>query len=273
MPRVTAILALVLNAVSATLAFAQALPSSPSPHLAAGHAALAVHDPTRAMTEFEQDDSRAGRAWLAVALMMESRAPSDAFVVRAFDAAAESRSMDRANAPRAATIQAQLQAGDMVVAYLLEDRYGYAWAIDRSTVIGYPLPPPDQLRPAAEAAHGYAERNDTDGLRRVGDELMSSLLGPVTSRLGQVRRVVFALDGALTQLPIDRLPPDADAAPLNETIATTTVSDYTKLIDALHQPVDRPATSKGRPAGTVAIAAMALLSLALIAWGRRRRRA
>ena len=92
MPRMPALLALVLNAVSATLASAQVPVSSTNPHFAAGHAALSVHDPTRAIAEFEQDDSPAGRAWLAVSLMMESRSPADAFVVRAFDAAAAARS-------------------------------------------------------------------------------------------------------------------------------------------------------------------------------------
>ena len=42
MPRMPALLALVLNAVSATLASAQVPVSSTNPHFAAGHAALAV---------------------------------------------------------------------------------------------------------------------------------------------------------------------------------------------------------------------------------------
>ena len=159
----------------------------------------------------------------------------------------------------------------MVFAYLVEDRYAYAWAIDQKAVVGYPLPPPDQLAPAAEAASGYARRDDHDGLRRVGDELMSSLLGPVTSRLPQLRRVVFVLDGPLAQLPIDRLPPDADATPLNETVATTTVSDYAQVIDALRQPATRATPQAGGTGRSAAIAMATLLAVAVSAWWFRQR--
>ena len=137
--------------------------------------------------------------------------------------------------------------------------------------MGYPLPPPAQLAPAADAAHGYATRGDEEGLRRVGDELMSSLLGPVTLHMPQVRRIVFVLDGALNQLPIERLPPDADAPPLNETIATATVSDYAQLIDALRQPA---VLAPKRTSGTgrrVALTVVAILAAAMVAWGLRRR--
>jgi hypothetical protein len=271
--RVTATLALLLGVVNA--AFAQSFPPQPSVHAAAGHAALAVHDPTTAIREFEQDASADSRAWLAVSLMMESRSPSDAYVQRAFEAAVAARSKDATKAPRLADLRAELRPDEVVVAFLVVAPYAYAWAIDREVVIGYPLPPVGQLATAATAAREYHERNDEAGMGRIGEEILPALLGPVSGRLPQLQRLVFVLDGPLQQLPIEALPADAASPPLSAIKATTTLSDYSQLVDALRKPPVRAPRPRGVRDGTRTLGAAVVAGMAIAAWImlRRRRRA
>src|SRR5215213_10067990 len=80
---------LVVFLSSASFALAQSI-TQPS-QFQLGKAAIDAHDPAAAIAHFEQDESNAGRTWLAVALMMESRSASDRYVERAFDAATRVR--------------------------------------------------------------------------------------------------------------------------------------------------------------------------------------
>src|SRR5689334_19934207 len=102
-----------------------ALAGPGNPEFDAGLAALAVHDPTSAITHFEHVDTPQGQEWLAVALMMEARSASDRYVERAFDAAVRSRAGGAAQTR--ATIAAALRPSDLVIAFLIGEKYAFAW--------------------------------------------------------------------------------------------------------------------------------------------------
>src|SRR6478752_3241836 len=74
---------------------------------------ILAKDPRSAIEHFEQVDSREGREWLAVALMMESRAPSDEYVERAFASAIRARVDRPEQAPARAAMAAALRPGDL----------------------------------------------------------------------------------------------------------------------------------------------------------------
>ena len=176
--------------------------SAQSP-LELGKAAMDAHDPTAAIAHFEKVDSQEGRAWLAVALMMESRSPSDQYVERAFEAAARSRS-EKVEWSRA-ELAAALQPGEMVIATLIGEKHAYAWAFDRDAMIGYPLPPPREIATAVERINAYGSQHDSAGMARIAEEFVPSLLGPVADRGRSLTRLIFVMDGPLRQLPINQV--------------------------------------------------------------------
>jgi hypothetical protein len=94
----------------------------------------------------------------------------------------------------------------MVVTFLVGESHAYAWAFDRDTLIGYPLPPSAEIATAVERINAYAAQNDRAGVERIADDLMPALLGPVLDRIPALTRVIFVMDGPLRQLSIGELP-------------------------------------------------------------------
>ncbi len=236
-------------------------------HLAAGKAALDVGDPRRAIAEFEQVDTRNGREWLSAALMMEARSPSDAFVERAFAVATRSRSQAGVLHK---DIAATLRPGDLVVATIVGERHAFAWAFDRDRLVGFPLPAPADVRAAAERALTYAQRDDTDGLARISDDFLPSLLGPAYERVPSLKRLIVIVDGPLQSLPLGRLPIAPSQRPLEQTVETITIG-YEGLSAAIQRPPTGPvraSSAKWALGGALVI----LLVIAGAAWITRRAR-
>jgi len=221
-------------------AFAQSA-GAPSTPFESGRAALAAHDPTTAIAHFEQVAAREGREWLAVALMMESRSPSDDYVERAFEAAGRAR-IDQADRLRPRKdLAASLRPGDLVIAFLVGDTYAYAWAFDRDSLVGYPLPPSAELATAATTARAYIDRNDQSGVQRIAEQLMPDLLGPAEERVSRLTRVIFVTDGPLQRLPITELA--RTEFPPGLAIVT---ADYSSLADTvMHAQFEPDSSSRG----------------------------
>jgi hypothetical protein len=237
-------------------------PASEPSQFELGRAAL-QRDPAAAIAHFEQVPTREGREWLAVALMMESRSPSDAFVERAFDAAARSRISEPNRFHPRQEIAATLRPGDLVVAFLVGETAAYAWAFDRDAFLGYQLPPPADLAVSVDRARAYADQHDGDGEKRIADDLLPALFGPALDRLPQLQRVIVVMDGPLQRLPQQIL----DA---NDGSAVIVVSDYAGLQDAIARPTpQRPRTT---PRLAIVIGALAIAAAALLVSLRARRR-
>ena len=209
--------------------------NDPSTPFERGQAALAAHDPTSAIAQFEQVDTQKGREWLAVALMMESRSPSDRYVERAFEAAQLAR-LDRPEQarPRAETAS-RLAQGDLVIAYLISKTHGYAWAFDREAFVGFPLPPPGELATAVAAARGYIDRNDREGVQRIAETVLPALLGPAAERLSGLRRLIVVTDGPLRELSISDF--GRSAFPRGLEVVT---ADYGSLAETLSRARTTP---------------------------------
>lgn len=171
-----------------------------------GRAALAAHNPAAAIRHLEKSQAKDARQWLAVALMMESRGPSDEYVERAFTVAESTRLDHVADARSPAEIAAALRPGETVIAFLIGEQHAYAWAFDRDALIGYPLPSPSAIGEAVDRARAYADQKNREGLRRIADDLTPALLGPVTGRLPGVTRLIFVPDDRLRRLPFADLP-------------------------------------------------------------------
>ena len=194
----------ILLAWIAGSAFAQSASDRPTP-FESGRAALAAHDPAKAIAQFEQVATREGQEWLAVALMMESRSPSDQYVERAFEAAGRARIDQPQPARTRKDLAASLRPDDMVIALLVGETYAYAWAFDRNALVGDPLPPSADIATAAAGAHAYIEAKDQAGIQRIAEQLMPAILGPVEERLSKLKRVIFVTDGPLQGGPITEL--------------------------------------------------------------------
>jgi hypothetical protein len=242
----------ILLFCTAGFALAQSNPER-SP-LELGKAAMDAHDPTAAIAHFERADGQDARAWLAVALMMESRSPSDAYVERAFDAAASART-DRPGQRRSrAELVASLRPGEMVMTTLVAERHAYAWAFDRDSLIGFPLPPPAEIATAVERVDAYIAKSDRAGVQRIAEELMPNLLGPVVGRLPALTRVIFMMDGPLRQLPIAEMPISEGEPILSQRLDVATVFDYGALLDEIAQRPAAPAAGQ-RPSSSTLLAA------------------
>jgi hypothetical protein len=233
-----------------------------------GRAALAAHDPAKAIAQFELVTTREGHEWLAVALMMESRSPSDQYVERAFESALRAR-IDRPGQARSRReLAASLRPGDVVIALLVSETYAYAWAFDRDAFVGYPLPSSADLAAETLGARTYIDQNDQAGVQRIAEHLMPALLGPVEERLSKLQRVIFVTDGPLQRVPITELarsefPPE---------LALIT-SDYDSLSDTLTRAQSEPAANTRAPRSRLlAIGSIvAILIVAAVVVTRRRR--
>ena len=246
-------------------AFAQTVADRSTP-FALGRAALDAHDPTTAIAQFERVATNEGREWLAVALMMESRSPSDQYVERAFAAAAQAR-IDQPDRMRSrADLSAALRPGDMVIAYLVGETHAYAWAFDRDGFVGYPLPPSSELETAVTRARTYIDQKDQAGVQRIAEQLLPALLGPVEERLPTLKRLVFVTDGALQRLPVAGLA--QSILPSDLTIVTT---DYSSLFETLTRAQSEPAgggCTRNRLMVVVAIVTVVIL-IAFVVLRRR----
>jgi hypothetical protein len=241
-------------------------------HVSQGRAALAAHDPTKAIRHFEQADTAESQAWLAMALMMESRSPSDAYVERAFEAAGSARADQRARTPTRAEIAATLNPGDIVIAFLVGESRAYGWAFDREAFVGYELPPPGDIATAVDRAVAYSEHDDREGLQRIAEELMPALLGPAIERLPKLTRVFFVLDGPLQRLPIGALPVGGKGSPLSQQVAVS-IAARGSLIDQIKRDDSRAVAIQpaGKPSSTL-IGGIVLTLLLLAGFAVLRRR-
>jgi hypothetical protein len=232
-----------------------------------GKAAMDAHDPAAAIAHFGNADSREGRAWLAVALMMESRAPSDPYIERAFDAAARSRSNNPAGVRSRAELAAALRPGEMVVTYLFVEQHAYGWAFDRDAMIGYPLPRPREIAAAVEHLRAYLAADDRAGVERVAGELVPALLGPVLDRTSAPTRLVVVPHGPIGELPLDRL---LDAFGLD--LPVSTAADAA-LLEEIKRPPSPRRTPRSIAVRAGAVAAAVLWFVMLSRRARRRSRA
>ena len=208
-----------------TASSARAQPVTEGSQFQLGKAAMDAHDPAAAIAHFEKADSKEARAWLAVALMMESRSPSDRYVERAFDAAARARADQPEPVRSRADLAAALRPGDMVMTFLVGESHAYAWAFDRDTLIGYPLQPSAEIATAVERIDAYVAQNDRAGVARIADDLMPALLGPVLDRIPALTRVIFVMDGPLRRLSIGELPIGNGHSSLSQRLSVSTVDD------------------------------------------------
>jgi hypothetical protein len=166
--------------------------------------------------------------------MMESRSPADRFVDRAYEAAARSRTDQPDRIRPRADIASALRPHEMVVAFLVRDDNAYAWAFDRDTLVGYPLPKASELSSGVDRITGYAGQNDRAGIQRVAEDLVPSLLGPVVDRLPTLTRIIFVMDGPLKKLPTSGLLPEG--------ITVSNVDDRA-LFDEVSRIPSKPATT------------------------------
>jgi hypothetical protein len=260
----------VLLFVTAGSALAQ--PATEPTQFQLGRAAMDAHDPAAAIGHFEQVSGKEARAWLAVALMMESHSPSDRYVERAFDAATQART-DQANGrvPSRAELAAALRPGDMVITFLVGESHAYAWAFDRHTLIGYRLPPPAQIATAVERVNAYVAQKDRAGVQRIADDLMPALLGPVLDRIPALTRVIFVMDGPLRQVSIGELPTGEGPSSLGQRLAVSIVDDGS-LFDEIGRAPAKPPSQPAWPM-TVLVAAASVIGILLVAGvaGLRRR--
>ena len=187
--------------------------------------------------------------WLATALMMQSASPADAYVERAFNVAerarvraladllSEGRAQRRADQPAPAptirtreAIAASLAPGEVLIEYLVGEEHAYGWALSREGLIGFDLPSPADLDASVRQALAYIDADDREGLRRLGEDLTPSLLGPVIGRLGTIKRIIFVPDGPLQRLPFAALPiSEGNSAYLAQRVAISTVGSGSLL--------------------------------------------
>jgi len=198
--------------------------------------------------------------WLVAALMMQSASPSDAYVERAFNVAerarvralsdllAEGRAKRRAGHPAPAptvrtrdAIAANLSHGEVLLEYLVGEEHAYGWALSRDGLVGFELPSPAELDATVRQALTYIDADDRDGLHRLAEDFTPALLGPVSSKLGSTRRIIFVPDGPLQRLPFAALPlPEGGSAYLAQRVTISTVGSGSLL-----QMLNRSETAHG----------------------------
>ena len=164
-----------------------------------------------------------------------------------------------------ADMQRQLDDSSLALQLFLDDGHSTLWAIDQRTVQVFQLPPRAELEDLARQLHsawGTLEmrRDDRQGMlaRRLGQ----ALLGPLASRLGDYRRLVLMLDGALHYLPVAALPdprPQLAGEPLVasfEVVQVPSLSTLARLRErrrALGR--DRTVASTGEPSQRIVVLA------------------
>jgi CHAT domain-containing protein/tetratricopeptide (TPR) repeat protein len=125
-------------------------------------------------------------------------------------------------------IQNELRNEDtLLLEYALGDDKSYLWAVTQNSVSSFELPPRATIEAAARALYDLlttrqrigTETNYTDQVSnadsaypKIALSLSRTLLGPVTSQLGNKRLLIVA-DGVLQYIPFDALPVPSIAGP------------------------------------------------------------
>jgi CHAT domain-containing protein/uncharacterized protein HemY len=124
-------------------------------------------------------------------------------------------------------IQAQLDAGTLLLEYSLGEERSYLWAITRDSFASYELPKGALIEKSARQVHellsarstnnGESTRERQERIRQAESNLPSAaqslsqmLLAPAAAELGN-RRLVIVADGALQYIPFAMLPEPGDA--------------------------------------------------------------
>jgi CHAT domain-containing protein len=113
-------------------------------------------------------------------------------------------------------IERQLPDGTLLLEYCLGEERSVLWAVSRSGVASFELPPRARIEGLALRAFALLRESDRRhtrmAARRAAAELSRLLLGPVADRLSG-QRLLFVPDGALADIPFAALPDPAASLP------------------------------------------------------------
>jgi CHAT domain-containing protein/tetratricopeptide (TPR) repeat protein len=163
---------------------------------------------------------------------------------------------------RLADIQRELLDDDtLLLEYVLGDEKSYLWAVTKSSLSSYELPPRAEIEGEAREvyrllaenpAQGQTPRADGDGRDadptesywRAASAMSRVLLGPVDAQLGHKRLLIVA-DGALQYIPFEALPAPAGdvTSPLvieHEVVSLPSVSTLAALRHRAARPESAP---------------------------------
>ena len=204
--------------------------------------------------------------WLVASLMAQSQAPSDRFAEAAFEVAERARVRALADlmsetharpvegvgtAPPAlsrAAIASRLGPGEAMVEYLVGEQEAFGWLLTRDSLASFRLPAPRLLDSDIRMFLALVAADDHEGINRLGRRLTAAILGPVTTQLGRLTRLIVVPDGILQRLPFSALVvPGAQDRYLAQRVTTSTVGSGSLL--AL---LDRPASPGRAPVFAVA---------------------
>jgi len=109
-----------------------------------------------------------------------------------------------------AEIRGLLDSDSLLLEYSLGEERSFLWAVDRSTVTGFELPPRARIETAARAVYDRLAvlAPESGALDQAALRLSRMLLGPVADRLGKRRliRLILIADGELQYIPFGMLP-------------------------------------------------------------------
>jgi tetratricopeptide (TPR) repeat protein len=234
-----------------------------------GRTALKAHDPQTAITHLQRaveiaeqspgSGADAPYEFLVAALMMQSASPDDAYVERAFNAAAHRTR---------AEVGSTLENGQAYVQYLVGDEHAYGWLLTRERMTGFELPPPADLEADVAAAAQYAQDRDRDGLDRISEDFAPAVLGPVIHALPSLSKIMIVPDGVLQRLPFGAL--RIDDRYLAERVAVSVADSNGRQVEARPPEDGRGALQPARMM-LIALAAALLAGLAFFSLRARRR--
>jgi CHAT domain-containing protein len=106
-------------------------------------------------------------------------------------------------------VRTLLDDDTLLLEYALGDESSYVWAVTRTSVDAFALPPRARIEAAARVFYERSSRSHLRGVRRsaelAGTELSALLLAPVAAYLGTKRLLVVG-DGVLEYVPFAALP-------------------------------------------------------------------
>lgn len=235
-----------------------------------GRATLAGHDPAAAIAPFEAAvaaaeraslDTRAAVEGLITSLMTQASSPGDAFVQRAFAAAA---SVSGRGPDHIAQVAKTLAPREVLLVYFVGRERAFAWSVTTDRVMGFDLPSPAELDDTVQRMRERIDRHQTELLGLLADEFTPALLGPVLPRLGDFDRIIVAPDGPLVSLPFAALPLGPDGPSLGRRISIKHAGGGDVSLGA------DPFARNAHAAFARAVVALALIG-GLVVWLRRRR--
>jgi CHAT domain-containing protein/Tfp pilus assembly protein PilF len=106
-----------------------------------------------------------------------------------------------------AEIQALLDGETILLEYSLGEERSFLWAVDRTSVTGFELPPRARIEALAREVYSRLSvlAPGDEGHEEAASTLSRMLLGPVAARLAG-KRLIVAADGALQYVPFAMLP-------------------------------------------------------------------